>query len=199
MFLPDPTQPTDTVTSTCSAARRWLLESINRITDLPLRAKNSISRDLAHHSRWTARTTRNPHPSSRPCYDATPLSDELTSGFHEIRLDIPTSCVAMGFLYLLTSQQREFHSIGPTPPNASLPPPLMAKLEQQKVQLLRGASIPPTSGHRIRLRSPLFSDISGREAIAFLQDLFTSHLSTELAPAGTTHTTPPPCQVEDMP
>jgi hypothetical protein len=97
MFLPDPTQPTDTVTSTCSVARRWLLESINRITDLPLRAKNSIGRDLAHHSRWTARTTRTPHPSSRPCHDAIPLPTELTSGYQEIMLDIPTSCIAIGF------------------------------------------------------------------------------------------------------
>jgi hypothetical protein len=142
MFLLDSTQPSDTGTSTCLVARRSLLESINRITDLPLRAKNSISRDLAHYSRWTARTTITPHPSSRPCYDATPLQDELTSGFQKIRLDIPTSCVAIGFLYKLISRQREFHSIGPTPPNASLPSPLVTKLKEQKVQFLRAASIP---------------------------------------------------------
>jgi hypothetical protein len=83
-------------------------------------------------------------------------------------MDIPTSCVAVGLMYHLASQQRELRSAGPTRPIAASSPPLLAKLRQQKTQFLRAASIPAVSGRRIKIRSPLFTNLSGPEAVALL-------------------------------
>jgi hypothetical protein len=98
------------------------------------------------------------HPYSPPVTTSVlrrhPLVQRPRIGLHEIRLDIPTSCVAIGFLYQLTSQQRELRSPGSTLPTAALFSPLLIKLKQQKIQFLRAASIPSISGQRIKLRSP---------------------------------------------
>jgi hypothetical protein len=108
---------------------------------------------------------------------------DLESGFKEVRLDIQTSCVAVGLLYQLASQQRELRSAGPAPPSVASSPPMLAKLRQQKIQFLRAASIPEVSGRRIKIRSPLFTDLSGPDTVALLQDLLTSRLAIEVVPA----------------
>jgi hypothetical protein len=77
VFLPESTHSSTSVLSACSAARRWLLESINRLDDLPTRVKNTIGRELAHHSRWTANATRTHHPTAPSTYDTTPLLVDL--------------------------------------------------------------------------------------------------------------------------
>jgi hypothetical protein len=82
-------------------ARRLLLESLNSLADFPNRIKNIIGRELAQHTRWTANSTRTHHPTAPKCDDTTPMPIELHTGFHEIRLVIPTSCVAVGLLYQL--------------------------------------------------------------------------------------------------
>jgi hypothetical protein len=128
VFLPDPTHLRDPVLSACSLARRWLLNSLNQIDDLPTRVKNIISRELAHQSRWAASATCTRHPTSPTTYDTTPLPVDLASGFQEVRLDIPTSCVAVGLMYQLASQQRELRSAGPVPPSAASSPSQLAKL-----------------------------------------------------------------------
>jgi hypothetical protein len=136
VFLPDSTSPSQSLLSACSIARRWLLESLNRIDDLLVRVKHIIGRELVHHSRWTANSSRTHHPTAPPSYDNTPLPVDLESGFLEVRLNIPTSCVAVDLLYKLTSQQRELRSAGPAPPSAASSPHLLTKLKQQKIQFL---------------------------------------------------------------
>jgi hypothetical protein len=113
-------------------ARRWLLESLNRLDDLTIRVKNIIGRELAHHSRWTANATRTHHPTAPTSYDTTPLPIDITSGFQETRLDIPTSCVAVGLLYRLASRQRELRSAGPAPSSAASPPSQQENYDSRK-------------------------------------------------------------------
>jgi hypothetical protein len=161
IFLPDSTHPSESVTSACSVAHRWLLESLNHIDDLPTRVKNIIGRELVHQSRWTTSVTRTQHPTTPSSYDATPLAVDLALGFQEVRQDIPTSCVAVGLMYHLASRQRELRSAGPAPHTAAPSPPLLTKLRQQKIQFLRAASIPAVSCRRIKNHSPLFTDLSG--------------------------------------
>jgi hypothetical protein len=107
-----PIRPSDSLLSTCSVARRLLLESLNRIDDLPARFKSIIGRELAQHTRWTANTARTHHMAMPPTFDITPLPDDYASCFHEVRLDIPTSCISIGMLNQLTSEQCELRSAG---------------------------------------------------------------------------------------
>ena len=167
VFLPDPSHP-DPIVSACSLARRWLLESLHDLTDLPNRIRNIIGRELAQHTRWTANATRTLHPTSPKCNDVTPLPVELHTSFQEIHLTIPTSCVAVGLLYQLTSRQREFSSAGPVPPSVLSSPSLLEKLSQQKIRFLRAASAPGVSGRRMKIRSPIFTGITGQETVALL-------------------------------
>jgi hypothetical protein len=119
------------VLSACSVARRWLLESLNnQLDDLTKRVKNIIGRELVHHSRWTANATRTHHPTAPSTNDTTRLPVGLTSNFQEIRLDIPTSCVAVGLLYQLASRHRQLQSAGPAPSSAASSPSQLAKLRQ---------------------------------------------------------------------
>jgi hypothetical protein len=90
IFMPEWTHSSNPIPSACSVARRWLLESLNNLDVLPNRVKNIIGRELAHHTRWTANTTRTHHPTAPTSYDSTPLYVELLTGFQEIRLDILT-------------------------------------------------------------------------------------------------------------
>jgi hypothetical protein len=80
VFMPDPPHP-DPIASACSVARRWLLECVNDLTDLPNRIKNIIGKELVHHTRWSANSTRTHHPTAPKCDDNTPLPVELHSGF----------------------------------------------------------------------------------------------------------------------
>jgi hypothetical protein len=80
VFRPDPSHA-DPITSARSVARSWLLESLRNLADLPHRIKNIIGRELAHHTRWTANSTRTLHPTAPKCDDTTPLPIELRSGF----------------------------------------------------------------------------------------------------------------------
>jgi hypothetical protein len=154
VFLPYSTHPSESVLLACSVARRCLLESLNKIDDLPVRVKNIVRRELVHQSRWTASSARTHHPTASSSCDITPLPVDLASGFHEVREDIPTSCVAVGLMYQLASRQRELRSARPAPPTAASSPSLLAKLRQQKIQFLRAASVPAVSSHRIKIRSP---------------------------------------------
>jgi hypothetical protein len=81
VFLPDSTRPSELLLSACSVARFWLLESLNRIGDLPVRIKNIIDKELVHHSRWTATSARTYHPTAPPSYDNTPMPVDLEAGF----------------------------------------------------------------------------------------------------------------------
>jgi hypothetical protein len=63
VFLPESTNSSDSLLSACSVARRWLLESLNKIDDLTARSKNIIGRELPCHTRWTASTARTDNPS----------------------------------------------------------------------------------------------------------------------------------------
>jgi hypothetical protein len=128
VFLPESTRSSNPIPSACSVARRWLLESLNSLHDLTNRVVNIIGRGLAHNSRWTANATRTHHPTAPTSYDTTPLPIDLLTGFHEIRLDISTSCVAVGLIYQLASRQRELRSAGPAPTSAASSPSLLAKL-----------------------------------------------------------------------
>jgi hypothetical protein len=155
VFLPDTTISSESVLSACSVARRWQLESLNQIDDLPARVENIIGRELVHQSRSKASAARTHHPTAPSSYDNTRLPIDLESGgFHEVHLDIPTSCVAVGLVYQLASQQRELRSAGPAPPLAASSPPLLVKLRQQNILFLRAASVPAFSGRRIKIRSP---------------------------------------------
>jgi hypothetical protein len=60
------------ILSACSLARRWLLEKVHALTDIPLRVRNIVGRELAHRARWTASTTRTPHPAMPQQHDRTP-------------------------------------------------------------------------------------------------------------------------------
>jgi hypothetical protein len=199
VFPPESTHPSNPIPSACSVARRWLLESLNNLDDLPNRVKSIIGRELAHHTRWTANATRTHHPTAPKSYDTTPLSVELITGLKEIRLDIPTSCVAVGLVYQLASRQRELRSAGPSPSSAASSPSLLTKLRQQKNQFLRDASAHAVLGRRVKIRSRLFTDITGQETFALLQDLLTSTLAIALTFAGSAPTTHPQSRIEDLP
>jgi hypothetical protein len=101
-------------------------------------------------------------------------------------------------MYKLTSQKRELRSAGPAPPTLASSPHLLTKLRQQKIHFLRDASVSAVSGHRIKIRSRLFTDLSGLEIVALIQDILAAHLAVEIAPDGIAPTTSPPCQLEDM-
>ena len=198
IFMPDQSHP-DPIASACSMARRWLLEGVNGLTDLPNRVKNIIGRELAHQTRWSAKPSRTPHPTATKCDDATPLPDELRSGFLEIGLAIPTSCIAIGLLYQLTSHQREFSSAGPVPPFTTFSPSVLNILRQQKIRFLRDATAPAVSGRRVKIRSPLFSGITGPELIALLQDLLICDLASALTSTSSALSTHPQYCLEDLP
>jgi hypothetical protein len=51
---------------------------------------------------------------------------------------------------------------------------------------------------RVKIRSPLFTDITGQETVALLQDIVTSNLAIALTTAGQAPSTPPPSQVEGL-
>jgi hypothetical protein len=116
VFLPDTPSSSLMLISACSLARRWLLEKIHTLTDIPARARNIIGRELAHRARWSASVTRTPHPAMPQQLDRTPLLVELSYGHQEVRLDILTSCTAVGLLYQLASRQRELPSEDPHRP-----------------------------------------------------------------------------------
>jgi hypothetical protein len=78
-----------------SLARRWLLEEVHGITDLPAHVRNIIGRELAHRTRWMASTTRTQHLALLPQYDRTDLPTELSTGYREVRMDIFTYCSAL--------------------------------------------------------------------------------------------------------
>jgi hypothetical protein len=89
-----------------------------------------------------------------------PLPVDLESGFQEDRLDIPTSCVSVGLLYLLASQQHELRSAGPAPPTAaSSCPDDQTKTAENPVppSCLGPRSIKPPHQNPL----PLFNDLSG--------------------------------------
>jgi hypothetical protein len=142
VFLPDTPDSSHIILSAFSLARRWLLEKIHTLTDIPLRVRNVIGRELAHRARWTASTTRIPRPAMPQQHDRNPLPAELSNGHQEVRPDIPNPCVAVGLLFQLASRQRELPSGGPTPPNAATIPNLTTKLKQQEIQIVRAVHIP---------------------------------------------------------
>jgi hypothetical protein len=80
-FLLELTNSSDPVLSACFVARRWLLESLNKIDDLTARSKNIIYRELAHYTRWTASNARTDNPTMPPHYDRNPLPLELAAGY----------------------------------------------------------------------------------------------------------------------
>jgi hypothetical protein len=51
----------------------------------------------------------------------------------------------------------------------------------------------------VKIRSPLFTDITGQETVTLLQDLLTSNLAIALTSAGSAPTTHPQCRIEDLP
>jgi hypothetical protein len=61
VFLPDTPDSSHMILSACSLARRWLLEKVHALTDIPLRVRNIVGRELAHRARWTASIARTPH------------------------------------------------------------------------------------------------------------------------------------------
>jgi hypothetical protein len=67
-------------------ARRWLLESLNDLDDLTHRTINIIGRELAHHSRWIANTTRTHHPTAPTSYDPC-----LSTSLRAFRISVSTS------------------------------------------------------------------------------------------------------------
>jgi hypothetical protein len=80
VFLPDTPSSSLVLISACSLARRWLLEKVHTLTDIPARARNITGRELAHRARWTASVTRTPHPAMPQQLDRTPLPVELSNG-----------------------------------------------------------------------------------------------------------------------
>jgi hypothetical protein len=62
-------------------------------------------------------------------HDRTPLLAELSNGHQEVRMDIPTSCAAVGLLFQLASRKRELPSGGPTPLCAATIPNLTTTLK----------------------------------------------------------------------
>jgi hypothetical protein len=180
VLLPDTPSSSHMLISACSFARRWLLEKVHTLTDIPVRARNIIGRELAHRARWTASVTRTPHPAMPQQLDRTPLHVALSNGHQEVRLDIPTSCTVVGLLYQLASRQRKLPSGGPTPPSAASNPHLTSTLRQQKIQIIRAVTVPAISGRRVKLSSPMFTHLSGPDVVLMLQALLLDRLPTEL-------------------
>jgi hypothetical protein len=104
---------------------RMTLVSRKRIDDLPARVKDLIGREFAHHTRGIADTARTYHPTMPPTFDNTPLPVDFAFDFKEGRHDIPSSCIAIGMLYQLTSKHHELRSAGPALPRATALPHLM--------------------------------------------------------------------------
>jgi hypothetical protein len=107
-----------------------------------------------------------------PCHGSTtrshPLPLELTSGYHEVRMSIPTSCSVVGLFYQLASRQRKLSSGGPAPPHAAVIPQLHTTHRQQKIQILRAVTIPAISSRRVKLSSPLFIHLSRPEIVPLI-------------------------------
>jgi hypothetical protein len=102
-------------------------------------------------------------------------------------------------MYQLASRPRELRSAGLAPSFAASSPSHLAKPRQQKIQFLRDASAPAVSGQRVKIRSPLFNDITGQETVALLHDLLTSSLAIALTSAGSAPTTHSQSRIEDLP
>jgi hypothetical protein len=51
VFLPESPHSSHILISACSIARRWLLEKVHALADLPARVRNIIGRELAHRHR----------------------------------------------------------------------------------------------------------------------------------------------------
>jgi hypothetical protein len=182
----------------CSIARRWLLEKVHTLTHIPARARNIIGRELAHRARWTASVARTSHPAMPQQLDHTPLHVELSNGHQEVRLDIPTSCTAVGLLYEIASRQRELPSGGPTPPSAASNPHLAATLRQQEIQILRAVTVPAISGRRLKISSSLFTHLSGPYVVPLLQTLLLDRLATELTDTWSANATTQTPRMEDL-
>jgi hypothetical protein len=54
-----------------------------------------IGRELANRTRRSASAARTHHPPMAPHHDRTPLPLELTPGYHEVRMEILTSCMVV--------------------------------------------------------------------------------------------------------
>jgi hypothetical protein len=203
VFLPDTPDSSYMIISACSLDRRWLLEKVHALTDIPPRVRNifgmEIGMEIAHRARWTASTTRTPHPAMPQQHDRTPLPAELSNGHQEVRLDIPTSCAAVGLLFQLASRQREFPSGGPMPPNAAMIPNLTTTLKQEKIQIVRAVHVPAMSGRRVRISSPMFTHLSGPDVVPLLHALLLDRLASELTDTCSAYTTTPTPRVEDLP
>jgi hypothetical protein len=72
-------------------------------------------------------------------------------------------------MYQLASRHRELRSAGQAPSFVASSPSLLTKFRQQKVQFLRAAPPPTISCRWLKIRSPLFTDITGQETAALLQ------------------------------
>ena len=181
VFLPNTPSSSLMLLSACSLARRWLLEKVHALTDIPARAKNLIGRELAHRAKWTASVARTPHPAMPQQHDLTPLPVALSHGHQEVRLDIPTSCITVGLLYQLASRQRELPSGGPTPPCAASDPQLSTTLRRQEIQIIRAVAVPAISGQRLKISSSMFTHLSGPDVVPLIHALLLDRLATELA------------------
>jgi hypothetical protein len=58
VFLPKSPHSSHMLISARSIARRWILEKVHALIDLPARVRNIIGRELAHRTRWTASAAR---------------------------------------------------------------------------------------------------------------------------------------------
>jgi hypothetical protein len=168
------------IISACLLARRRLLERVHALTEIPLCVRKIVGREFAHRGRWTASTTRTPHPAMPPQYDRTPLPTELSKGHKKVRQDIPTSCEAVGMLFQIASRQRELPSGGPAPPSAAAVPNLTSTLKHQTIKIIRAVHIPAFSGRRVKISSPLFTHLSGPEVVPLLHALLLDRLASEL-------------------
>jgi hypothetical protein len=165
------------IISACSLARRWLLEKVHALNDMPLRVRNIVGRELAHRARWSASTTRTQHPAMPQQHDCTPLPAELSNGHQEVRLDILTSCAAAGLLFQLSSRQRKLPSGGPTPPSTATIPNLATKLKQQEIQIIYAVHIPAILGRRVKISSPMFTHLSGLDVVPLLHAVLLDRLT----------------------
>jgi hypothetical protein len=77
-------------------------------------------------------TRSNGQADHAPHCDHTQLPPDLVAGYQEVRLDFPTSCMAVRSLFQLAPHQRELRSGGPTSPRAAANPHLQTVLNQPK-------------------------------------------------------------------
>jgi hypothetical protein len=78
MFLLDTPDSSHMIISACSLARRSLLEKIHALTDIPLRVRNIVGRELAHCARRMASTTPHHAPCPTPRH-ASPIRSHSSS------------------------------------------------------------------------------------------------------------------------